>query len=31
MAEDNLVMLKQLALVDTSGHGRGAFWFLVNQ
>ncbi len=26
-----LTLLKQLELVDTDGHGRGAYWFLVNQ
>lgn len=29
--KNDLLLLKQLALVDTNGHGRGAYWFLVNQ
>jgi ATP-dependent DNA helicase RecG len=29
--KSDLTLLKQLALVDTNGHGRGAYWFLVDQ
>lgn len=29
--KNDLLLLKQLALVDTNGNGRGAYWFLVNQ
>ena len=29
--KEDLALLKRLGLVDTKGHGRGAYWFLLNQ
>ncbi len=29
--KEDLALLKRLGLVDTKGHGRGAYWFFVNQ
>jgi len=29
--KEDLALLKRLNLVDTQGHGRGAYWFLLNQ
>lgn len=29
--KEDLALLKRLGLVETAGHGRGAYWFLINQ